>query len=302
MTKQYFFPLLAALFLSGVSGLSGRGPTQDAPKFVPLKTNTASGDPTLNASSFSVTPRSMAPKIGEAFKDCAECPDLVLISSGNYLMGGKHAISIDRNLAVGKFEITQKQWRSIMSLPSMINPTRFAACGMNCSAEQVGWHYANVYITELNKKTGLKFRMFTEAVWEYAARAGTDNKYGFGNDERALLNYAWLYENGGDPTHKVGLKKPNLWGPHDIHGNVSEWTQDCYANKHSSNLGDGNAVILADCGQRVARGGTWRDAPHISKATMRNSVSPSFKIPTLGFRVVRNVALLPSTQKLNDTK
>jgi formylglycine-generating enzyme required for sulfatase activity len=234
--------------------------------------------------------------VGRALQDCPDCPELVVLPKGIFILGNPDpAISgytdrgppkqvcIDYEIAMGKFEVTQAQWRAVMG----DNPAGIPRCGDTCPIESVSFDDVQAYIVKLNDKTGLKFRLPSEAEWEYAARAGTDNKYGFGNDEKALLDYAWIYENGGDRTHKVGLKKSNPWGLYDIHGNVSEWTQDCYINKHTNNPGDGSPVVHTECSQRVTRGGTWADGPLMAKATVRDPVSPSFKTLSLGFRLVR---------------
>jgi formylglycine-generating enzyme required for sulfatase activity len=294
MTKRSYFATLAILFMAA---LTACGPKEDASKFVALKGADAvnkaatkanpNGDPVLNANSFTVTPRATPAKIGEAFKDCPECPELVTIPAGNYLMGGTHAINIDRNLAVGKFEITQRQWRAIMNLPSMVNPARFASCGMNCPVEQVGWHYANVYITELNKKTGLKFRMLTEAEWEYAARAGTTTKYSFGDDATRLGEYAWFFDNT-ESTKPVGAKLPNAWGLYDMQGNVEEWVLDCMT-KLKNLPADGYAFGGAACAYHATRGGSWSHNPDMLALTERGGYGAEYQDSVVGFRVVREL-------------
>jgi formylglycine-generating enzyme required for sulfatase activity len=272
--------------------LAGCGPKEDTTKFVALNsaklTANVNGDPVINANSFSVAPRTVPPKIGEAFKDCQECPELVAIPAGNYLMGGIHPINIDRNLAVGKFEITQRQWRSIMNLSSMVNPARFASCGMNCPVEQVGWHYANVYIAKLNQITGLKFRMLSEAEWEYVARAGgTTTKYSFGDDATRLGDYAWFFDNA-ESTKPVGTKMPNAWGLYDMHGNVEEWVLDCQT-KLKNLPADGTAFGGAACQYHATRGGSWSHNPNAQAVAERGSYDAEYQGSVVGFRVVREL-------------
>jgi formylglycine-generating enzyme required for sulfatase activity len=292
MMKRSYFAILATLLMAA---LTGCGPKEDASKFVPINavdikasaSTNAKGDPVLNANSFTVTPRATAPKIGEAFKDCAECPELVPIPAGNYLMGGSHAINIDRNLAVGKFEITQRQWRSIMNASSMVNPARFASCGMSCPVEQVAWHYANVYITKLNEKTGLKFRMLSEAEWEYAARAGTTTTYSFADDAQRLGDYAWYFDNA-ESTKPAGTKLPNAWGLYDMHGNVEEWVLDC-TTKLKNLPANGYAFGGAACRYHSTRGGSWSHNPDAQVVAERGSYDAEYQGSTVGFRVVREL-------------
>ncbi len=99
--------------------------------------------------------------------------------------------------------------------------------------------------------------MPTEAEWEYAARAGTQTRYSFGDDERKLGEYAWYYENSGDRAQPVGTRQPNPWGLYDMHGNVWEWVQDCWHENYSGAPTDGSAWEADNCQQRVLRGGSF---------------------------------------------
>ncbi len=116
---------------------------------------------------------------------------------------------------MGKYEVTQKQWHEVMGT----NPSTFK--GDDLPVESVSWNDVQKFIKKLNKKENTnKYRLPSEAEWEYAARAGTTTRYSFGDDARKLRNYAWYYANSNFETHPVGEKKPNTWGLYDMHGNV----------------------------------------------------------------------------------
>ena len=159
--------------------------------------------------------------------------EFVLIPAGKFMMGsdsgesnGKpvHEVRISKAFYLGKHEVTQGQWQKVMGN----NPSIFKGDAI-LPVENVSWEDVQEFIHKLNAKEGdTKYRLPTEAEWEYAARARTATIYSFGNDERQLGEYAWYFPNSGNKTHPVGQKKPNAWGLHDMHGNVWEWVQDCY--------------------------------------------------------------------------
>jgi formylglycine-generating enzyme required for sulfatase activity len=230
--------------------------------------------------------------------DCPDCPELLVLPKGSFVMGNADTrdigypnrtpakkVAIDYALAFGKFEVTQAQWRTIMGE----NPSGVTRCGEDCPVEKVSWGDVQKYLTALNKKTGLNFRLPTEAEWEYAARSTTTSKYEFGNDPAQLPDYAWLYKNGGDRTHKVGMKKPNAWGLYDTIGNVAEWVQDCFQESYSYTPIDGSAQENSNCQSRVYRGSDWSGSERIAELTIRGFADPTFANLTIGFRVVRNV-------------
>lgn len=172
---------------------------------------------------------------------------------------------------------------------------------------------AKTYCQWLSAKTGHYYRLPTEAEWEYACRAGTTTAYSFGDDPKKLGEYAWYYENSEDDRtgdayyHKIGLKKPNPWGLHDMHGNVAEWVLDrydpnFYATSAKSGVSVNPLAVPTKVYPRVVRGGSWDDDPEQLRSAARANSSKDWKIqdPQLpqsiwyftdalhvGFRIVR---------------
>jgi formylglycine-generating enzyme required for sulfatase activity len=161
--------------------------------------------------------------------------EFVRIAPGEFMMGcstgddqceadekPRHRVVISRGFEVGRFEVTQGQWLNVMgSNPSSIP-------GDRRPVETVSKLEAHDFIARLNAaKDGYLYRLPTEAEWEYAARAGSDLPY-----SEPLHEVAWYAANSEDETHPVGLKKPNGWGLHDVHGNVREWVSDFYSERY----------------------------------------------------------------------
>jgi len=196
------------------------------------------------------------PKPGESFRDCPDCPEMVVLPAG----------SVGPAFALGKYEVTQGQWRAIMGN----NPSHFNNCGDTCPVEQVSWNDAQEFIKKLNAKTGKQYRLPSEAEWEYACRAGAQQEY-CGSDN--VDSVAWYVSNrGNSSTHPVGRKQPNAWGLYDMSGNVWEWVEDC------SN---------GDCAYRVLRGGSWYYDPQGTRAASRYGSRPSNGSYEDGFRLAR---------------
>ena len=129
-----------------------------------------------------------------------------------------HRIEISQAFYLGKYEVTQAQWKDVMGK----NPSGFK--GDNRPVEEVSWEDVQEFIRRLNaREQGVTYRLPTEAEWEYAARAGSTTAYSFGDDTLQLGEYAWYWENADGTTHPVGQLKPNAWGLYDMHGNVWEW-------------------------------------------------------------------------------
>ena len=152
----------------------------------------------------------------------------------------------------------------------------------------VSWGDAQAYVDWLSRHTGQEYRLPSESEWEYAARAGTTTAYHFGAAvSSALANYKGSNEN---KTVPVGAYSANAFGLHDVHGNVWEWTQDCWNDSYRGAPSDGNAWEQGNCSRRVLRGGSWRLALRgISALPSAYGVSTGNRFGNLGFRVARTL-------------
>ena len=229
---------------------------------------------------------------GPMIKDCADCPEMVVIPAGSFVMGSErnadenppHTVYI-RSFLMGRTEVTRKQWLDVMGS----NPSRFAACGPECPVENVSWNEVQQFISTLNQRTGQKYRLPSEAEWEYAGRAGATTEWSFGNDESNLGNYAWFDRNSGRKTQAVGQKLPNAFGLYDMHGNVWEWTQDCWHDNYIGAPTDGSAWT-AGCttDYRLLRGGSWSGDPAVLRSANRGRYIPDFRSSSDGFRLAHD--------------
>jgi formylglycine-generating enzyme required for sulfatase activity len=230
--------------------------------------------------------------LGQVIKDCPDCPEMVLIPSGNFMMGSTefsdaqpvHQRSLTKFL-IGKTKVTQGQWKSIMNS----NPSKFVPCGDDCPVEQVSWNDVHQFVDRLNLKTGKKYRLPSESEWEYAARAGSSTRWSFGDDESRLVNYAWYSFNSGGKTRPVAQKLPNAFGLYDMHGNVWEWTQDCWHSNYSGVPKDGSAWTTGcRSNHYVIRGGSINDFPRVLSSDFRFKGDRDL-FESSGFRLARDL-------------
>ncbi|WP_339138637.1 MAG: SUMF1/EgtB/PvdO family nonheme iron enzyme [Candidatus Electrothrix sp. GW3-4] len=231
--------------------------------------------------------RFSVPQQGDTITDPITDMEFVSIPKGCFQMGSNksgyddekpvHEVCVD-GFWMGKYEVTQGQWQKIMGE----NPAKFKK-GDKYPVEQVSWEDVQGGIAELNNKSGRKYRLPTEAEWEYAARAGTAYKYSGGDNSDAV---AWYYGNSGDSTRPVGEKKANTFGLYDMSGNVCEWCGDWYANDYYGTIPKDNPTGPSSGSFRVVRGGSWNFGPESVRSAYRNRYMPDDYGPNLGFRLV----------------
>jgi formylglycine-generating enzyme required for sulfatase activity len=224
---------------------------------------------------------------GNTFKDCDECPEMVVIPSGSFMMGSdngyakvkpKHKVTIGYSFAVGKFEVTRGEWGAFFnSVPGTVPGWRKSK---KRPVTDVSWFEAQRYISMLNKRLSLEkgigsYRLLSEAEWEYVARAGTTTKYHVGDK----ISGTQAHFGSGDI--EVGSFDANQFGVHDMIGNVSEWTEDCFKMDYRETPVNGSAVKKSKCSMYVLRG------RHNWGAVDRHGATPRFG--NGGFRLARDL-------------
>lgn len=237
--------------------------------------------------------------------------EFIQIPAGSFLMGApdndrgayttekpQHPVTISEPFYIGKYEVTQAEWEAIMEIhpydqPDMSNsfinlPGMMERIRRPNHPATVSWNDAQEFIRRLNEIEGHnKYRLPTEAEWEYACRAGTTTAYSFGDNINELGEYAWY---NGDfttrGTHPVGQKKPNPWGLFDMHGNVWEWTKDYYSEDYYAVSPDTDPQGLESGNNHSVRGGSWHTSATSWRSTFRKPYAPSYRGISIGFRVV----------------
>jgi formylglycine-generating enzyme required for sulfatase activity len=216
---------------------------------------------------------------------------MVFVQGGTFTMGctfeqgsdcssdekPSHSVTLS-DYYIGKFEVTQKQWRVIMG--SDPPELYFKGCD-DCPVERVSWNDAQEFITKLNSKTGKTYRLPTEAEWEYAARGGSKSvgyKYSGSNN---IDEVAWYSDNSGSKTHPVGQKKANELGIYDMSGNVWEWCSDWFKGYPGS-----SGVTDYTGSYRVNRGGSWNRSAINCRSANRSGGTPDNRSSSIGFRLV----------------
>jgi len=243
-------------------------------------------------------------KLGETITNSIGM-ELIELTAGKFTMGSPEGekdgrnneaqvrVTLTKPFGLGKFEVTQGQWQEVMG--KVFRGKKYDVKNKNFPASEITWDEAKKFcekLTATEHKNGElpeaeSYRLPTEAEWEYACRAGTTTAYSFGNDESKLGEYDWFggSTRGEEYDHKVGLKKPNPWGLHDMHGNVEEWCSDWYGEGLS---GGADPVGPKGGSDRVFRGGSWWDDPGGCRSACRNGIFPSIRVEGLGFRVARS--------------
>jgi len=224
----------------------------------------------------------------ELSEDCGIA--LVQIPSGKFKMGTYEGfgdedelpvreIELTEDYYIGKFEITQKQWETVMGS----NPSSFS--GENLPVETVSWEECMEFCKKLSKATGLNVSLPTEAQWENACRSGSETKWFFGDDIIGYGKYA--NENTEDTTINVGSYEPNPYGLYDMYGNVMEWCLDYYSPEYmKEDVTDPKGPESGEA--RVSRGGGWGASPDECRSAYRNACGENEKTDGIGLRIVVN--------------
>ena len=238
---------------------------------------------------------------GTVFRDCLACPEMSVIPSGTFLMGSTRGkkrelpvtkITIRNPLAVSRYEITFNEWDAC-----------YTARGCSKKPSDRGWGRGkrpviNVLLTDiaeylswLTKKTGHVYRLPSESEWEYAARAGSQTAFSWGDQMQigAANCRNCGTEWSGLKSAPVGQFKPNAWGLYDVHGNVLEYVTDCWTTNHDKLPTDGSPIITESCLSKVVKGGAWYYLPKVSRSASRARNDKRVFSYFIGFRAFREI-------------
>lgn len=233
----------------------------------------------------------------------------VLVQPGSFTMGSTenetgrfrnemaHRVTLSRGYYLQATEVTQGQWKAVMDR----NPSFFQNCGDNCPVENVSWYDVSRFIEKLNEQDAdYRYRLPTEAEWEYGCRAGSDTAFSSGGLEPSNLSgnlvparetgplpldsVGWYYGNSRGQTWPVSLKNPNAWGLFDMHGNVWEWCRDGKAPYPISPAVDPEGPDGPR--NKIRRGGSWSEYPRFCRSAYRSELDAGRRDPHVGFRLV----------------
>ena len=302
MNRSFFpfaFSIAAAVLSTGAysSAASGNGPTLPGEiRVTPVA---------------DIQPKPILP--GTVFRDCPQCPEMVVVPAGTFVMGRqaddrtprlgpRHDVHIARPFAVGRFEVTFAQWKACVADGGCLQTRQWesirihrlkdmASAGLRAPVTRTDWGDAKSYVEWLSHKTGKRYRLLSEAEWEYAARAGTTTPWFCGADASCLDEVAWYAANSGNLTHPVGAKRANAFGLHDVHGSLWEWVEDCWHPDYRGAPSDGSAWTTGEeCSRRVLRGGSWGSAAWMLRIANRFAERKHRNALVFGIRVARTLA------------
>jgi len=238
-------------------------------------------------------------QVGQFFRDCPECPEMVVIPAGRFHMGspahekGRYSnegpqrdVALRMPLAVGRFEITFAEWDACVAARGCSHRPNDRGWGRGRQpVVDVSWEDAQQYVEWLRQRTGRRYRLLTEAEWEYAARAGTMTAFVTGN---AITEAQANYGHAVNRPRPAGSYAPNRFGLHDMQGNVWEWVQDCLERTYANAPIDASEpVVTPGCAWRAMRGGSWSNTAAFLRSAMRYGVAATTRRDDTGFRVAR---------------
>ncbi len=276
------------------------------------------------------TPAARGLQPGDVFRDCAECPEMVVVPAGSFMMGlpadeegrrdnegPQRRVTIAEPFAVGRFEVKRGEFGRFVAATGRDMSggcvvwtgselkNQFSRSWRNSGLAQsddhpvvcVNWQDAKAYVAWLSRETGAEYRLLSEAEREYAARAGTRTPFHFGasiSTDQANYDGSYTYGSGVVGTYRrrtvpAGSFPANRFGLHDVHGNVSEWVEDCWNYSYVGASEDGSAWTTGDCRRRIQRGGSWAGDPGSLRSAVRRGVGPVVRYFDSGFRVARTL-------------
>jgi formylglycine-generating enzyme required for sulfatase activity len=254
-------------------------------------------DPSVTDAPADDEPPTTPAPAGAPFRDCDVCPEMIPLAGGTFQMGSppdeegrwddegpRHAVTVPP-FALAKHEVTFEQFDACVAAGGC--PNRPADPGWGRGDRpviNVSWHDAQAYVAWLSEIAGEPYRLPSEAEWEFAARAGTDTRFAFGD---AWIEGAGNCDGYADRTVEVGSFQANAWGFHDLHGNVWEWVEDRWHDSYAGAPADGSAWIEGDSADRVFRGGSWVDEARGCRAAYRDGDHPGVRLGDVGFRPAR---------------
>jgi formylglycine-generating enzyme required for sulfatase activity len=252
--------------------------------------------PAAQPQAASTTPARFDP--GQVFRDCADCPEMVVVPAGSFQMGGRqeyekpaHRVQIDKAFAIGRFEITFAEWlQCATSGPCNHRPADRGWGRDNRPVINISWVDAKAYATWLSQRTGRTYRLPSEAEWEYAARGNSRTPYWWGQDVGSRNANCNDCNTGQAPrTLPVGSFKPNPFGLFDTAGNVAEWVEDCWNDNYRGAPTDGSPRLTGQCRLRVLRGGAFDSQASYTASEARFRYDYDVRYSSNGFRLVREL-------------
>jgi len=288
------FRLLSVIFLTALVQFIGTG--ADAQRG--LSTN-PSAEPSSSQPNSVVAQRDTTPEPGETFRDCPDCPELVVVPSGDFVMGSgdtpyekpERAITIKRPFAIGRREVTFAEWDQCADAGVCKHRPDDHGWGRgDRPVINVSWDDTKLFIAWMAQKTGQKYRLPSEAEWEYAARAGTKTPFWWGRD----INIARAQCDAcSSPTPKqivaTGSFRPNGFGLYDTAGNAAEWVEDCWNDSYKNAPKDSSAWTTGDCRLRVLRGGNFLSKAAEVRSAARFRYDVDVRYYANGFRILRDL-------------
>ena len=240
-------------------------------------------------------------KPGNVFKDCEDCPEMVVVPPGVFIMGlggtsrkegPPHRVNIEKPFAIGVYEVTFDQWQACRDDGGCTHDPDDHDWGRGSRpVVNVTMDHVETYLTWISAKTGANYRLPSEAEWEYANRAGTTTKFPWGDEAgKNRANCKDCYsEWSAKGTAPVGSFEPNAFGLYDTVGNAYEWTADCWNPTHEGAPGDGSARTDGNCKQHVMKGGSFYYFQKVGRSSYRAKNPSVVNSYWLGFRAARDL-------------